>query len=327
MQRISLDDNIKLKNTIVTIGKFDGIHKGHEKLLEVIVNNANGRQKVVLTFETTPSAFLKNNANKTIVTEDEKQILCEQQGVDVYMKMPMKKEFLALSPDEFVSKILKDKIGATTIVCGPDFHFGTKASGNVKFLKDNLTTTANFKIVKGKDKKKYGVITLSKYAIRYATDRFLDVEIVETPVSGLKVPKSSVVTSKLYVIPKEYSKKGENGNSIGFNLQNSKTNKSEIYYPPIAYSDDDNYYVAQSYFEPGDVITKSDSHSSYVVERTRDFMGVYNINNGYTVFTIVNILDTLDEYYIVANETSGLEIYDRIVLDASKVSENQIIFQ
>ena len=67
------------------------------------------------------------------MTEEEKQILCEQQGVDVYMKMPMKKEFLALSPDEFVSKILKDKIGATTIVCGPDFHFGTRLPEMLSF--------------------------------------------------------------------------------------------------------------------------------------------------------------------------------------------------
>lgn len=137
MQCISVNDNIKLKNTIVTIGKFDGIHRGHEKLLEVIEQNANGRQKVVLTFETTPGRFLENNANKTIVTEEEKQILCEQQGIDIYMKMPMKKEFLALSPDDFLSEILKEKIGATTIVCGPDFHFGRKARGDVSFLKAN----------------------------------------------------------------------------------------------------------------------------------------------------------------------------------------------
>ena len=137
MQCISIDDNVKLNNTIVTIGKFDGIHKGHEKLFEQLRENANGRQKVVLTFETSPKAFLDDNANKTIVTESEKQMLCDIQGIDVYMKMPMKKEFLALTPDEFVSKILKEKIGATTIVCGPDFRFGTKASGDVNFLKEN----------------------------------------------------------------------------------------------------------------------------------------------------------------------------------------------
>ena len=137
MQCISIDDNVKLNNTIVTIGKFEGIHKGHEKLFEQLRENANGRQKVVLTFETSPKAFLDDNANKTIVTESEKQMLCDIQGIDVYMKMPMKKEFLALTPDEFVSKILKEKIGATTIVCGTDFHFGTKASGDVNFLKEN----------------------------------------------------------------------------------------------------------------------------------------------------------------------------------------------
>lgn len=139
MKVISIDDDIKLKNTIVTVGKFDGIHKGHEKLLEVLTKNANGRQKVVLTFETSPKAFLDSHANKTIVTEEEKQILCEQQGIDVYMKMPMKKEFLAMTPENFLQNILKEKIGATTIVCGPDFRFGAMAEGDVDFLKKNQT--------------------------------------------------------------------------------------------------------------------------------------------------------------------------------------------
>ena len=199
----------------------------------------------------------------------------------------------------------------------------------IKFLKDNLTTTANLKIIKGADDNQYGVITLAKYVVRYATDRFLDIEIVETPKVGLKIPKSSVITNELYVIPKEYSKKGKDDVSIGFNIQNADRNKndSEIYYPPIAYSDENNYYVSKSYFEEGDVITKSDSHSNYVIGKTQKFMGVYNIINGYTVFEIDQILDTIDEYYIVEKENSGLKIYDRIVLDAANVTENQIIFQ
>ena len=200
---------------------------------------------------------------------------------------------------------------------------------SVKFLKDNLTTTANLKIIKGADGNKYGVITLAKYAVRYATDRFLDIEIVETPKVGLKIPKSSIISNELYVIPKEYSKKGKDDVSIGFNIQNSNRKKddSEIYYPPIAHSDENNYYVSKAYFNEGDVITKSDSHSNYIIGKTQKFMGVYNINNGYTVFEIVNILDTIDEYYIVKKEQDGLKIYDRIALNAGNVSENQIIFQ
>lgn len=164
MQCISLDDDIKLNNTIVTIGKFDGIHKGHEKLLETVAKNANGRQKVVLTFETTPKAFLENHANKTIVTESEKQMLCENQGVDIYMKMPMKKEFLSLTPEQFVQKILKDKIGATTIVCGPDFKFGSKALGNVSFLKNNQKKyDYNLVVI---EKEKYHNVDISSTRIR-----------------------------------------------------------------------------------------------------------------------------------------------------------------
>lgn len=164
MQCISVNDNIKLKNTIVTVGKFDGIHKGHEKLFHELQKNANGRQKVVLTFETSPKNFLADHVNKTIVTEMEKQMLCEQQGIDVYMKMPMEKEFLSMPPEEFVGNILKGKIGATTIVCGPDFRFGAKASGDVQFLKANESKYGYNLIVV--EKEQYQNKDISSTAIR-----------------------------------------------------------------------------------------------------------------------------------------------------------------
>ncbi len=136
VQSFSLNECRKLNNTIVTIGKFDGIHKGHEKLLEVLAQHANGRQKVVLTFTSAPSAFLNDKVTKTIVTEQEKRLLLEEQGVDVYIRMPLTKEFLAMDPETFLREVLKEKLGATTIVCGTDFRFGAKASGDVAFLKE-----------------------------------------------------------------------------------------------------------------------------------------------------------------------------------------------
>ena len=81
-------------------------------------------------------------------------------------------------------------------------------------------------------------------------------------------------------------------------------------------------------FNEGDILTAMDSTEVYSIGKTQDFVGVYNINNGYTVFVRINILDTTDEYYIVeSGDNYGLSVYDRIVLDGSKVSENQIIFQ
>lgn len=200
----------------------------------------------------------------------------------------------------------------------------------IKFLKDDLNTTANFDIVKGSDGSKYGIITLSKYLIRYATDRFIDIQIINDVTTGLKIPKSSLVSKNLYIIPKKYGAEGGNSDKIGFNRQVISDGKitNEFYYPQIAYSDDDNYYVSTSLFEKGDILTAMDSNETYAVGKTQKFVGVYNINNGYTVFIRVNILDTTDEYYIVeSGDNYGLEIYDRIVLDGSQVSENQIIFQ
>ena len=117
---------------------------------------------------------------------------------------------------------------------------------------------------------------------------------------------------------------------IGFNRQIQVEGKTtnEFYYPIIAYSDKNNYYVSTKLFNEGDILTAMDSTEVYSIGKTQDFVGVYNINNGYTVFVRINILDTTDEYYIVeSGDNYGLSVYDRIVLDGSKVSENQIIFQ
>ncbi len=200
----------------------------------------------------------------------------------------------------------------------------------IKFLKDGLSTTANIKLIKGKDKKNYGIITLSKYMVRYATERFINIQIIDDISSGLKIPKTSLVSKQLYVIPKEYGAEGGNSDKIGFNRQVRLEGKTtnEIYYPTIAYSDEDNYYVSTALFNQGDILTAIDSNEQYVVRKTQKFVGVFNINNGYTVFVRVNILESTDEYYIVEQgDLYGLALYDRIVLDGTSVSENQIIFQ
>ncbi len=197
----------------------------------------------------------------------------------------------------------------------------------IKFINDNLDTTANFEIVNGQDNRKYGIITLSKYAIRFANDRYVNIQIINDVEDGLKIPKSSLVKKSVYVVPKEYGTMGGNSDEIAFNVKKSN-GKNKIVYPPIAYSDSKYYYVSMSSFDEGDVLVMPDSNETYTIGKTKSFNGVYNINNGYTKFVRVKILNSTDEYYIIqAGDVFSISIYDRIVLDSDSVKENEIVSQ
>ena len=91
------------------------------------------------------------------------------------------------------------------------------------------------------------------------------------------------------------------------------------------------YYIEisdQSEIKAGDYLVKPGSSDRFQVGQTAALDGVYNINRGYTVFRQVEILNSNEEYYIVAKGTSyGLSVYDHIVLDASTVTEGAIIYQ
>ena len=198
---------------------------------------------------------------------------------------------------------------------------------HIKFINDNLDTTANFKIITGKDGKKFGIISLSKYCIRFANDRFVNIQIINDVEDGLKIPKTSLVKKSVYIVPKEYGTMGGNSDEIALNVQKAD-GKNKIVYPPIAYSDSKNYYISTSSLNDGDVLVMPNSTETYVVGKKKTFNGVYNINNGYTKFVRVKILNSTDEYYIIkAGDVFSVSIYDRIVLNSDDVKENQIVSQ
>lgn len=214
-----------------------------------------------------------------------------------------------------------------------------RTSIRVKFLKDDLTQTGDFSI-KEIDGSKYGKIDFNKGLIRYASDRFLEIELVTNNVTGLKVPLSSIVTKEFYAIPSKYMTTDKDTQQSGFMLsgRNKKGNSTTTFINTGIYGRDEVtdektqkvsyiYYVDKSKFNEGDAIIDPDSGEKFVIGDTEVLEGVYCINQGYAVFRRIEILDENEEYAVVSKETyNGLVRYDRIVKNADKVSEQDILY-
>ena len=195
-----------------------------------------------------------------------------------------------------------------------------------------MTQSGDFSIIKI-DGQKYGKIDFSRGLIRYASDRFLDIELVTNTVTGLKIPLSAVVFQDFYVIPAEYATEDPDSKNIGFNKvsrdsdgNNVKTFVNATIYGKVKANPDDpedesyNYYVDKSIFLEGDAIIKDNSNQRFIVGETDSLEGVYCVNQGYAVFRHVEILDQNEEYAIISSNTSyGLSRYDRIARDSSQV--------
>ncbi len=209
------------------------------------------------------------------------------------------------------------------------YSLSSKRSIKVKFKKDNIEATGAFSIV-NKDGNSYGKVSFDKYMIRYATERIVDVEIISSGKSGIKIPVSSVTESEFYTIPKEYLTTGGNSNSYGFITEKygSDGQLTTTFSAVDIYKTTDDYcYISKNDFTAGTSVVKPDSSSRYVIGPTEKLKGVYCVNTGYTVFKLVEIYDGNNEYYIVKQNVSyGVSVYDRIVLDASKYTENQMIY-
>ncbi|MCI6467197.1 MAG: hypothetical protein MSA90_17240 [Faecalicatena sp.] len=193
--------------------------------------------------------------------------------------------------------------------------------------KESEAIWAEFSILK-KDGDFYGKLDYDNSMIRYADERFLNVELIMEDESGLKIPKSAVVEKDFYVVPQEYITTGGNSSSSGVMIQDGSGEPDFTAVDIYGTTEDGKVYLRAEDLEKGSVLVRTDSSETCQLSDTKVCKGVYNINKGYAVFKMVNILCESDEYYIVKEgDTYGLYNYDHIVQDGNSVDEEEVVFQ
>jgi riboflavin kinase / FMN adenylyltransferase len=123
--------------SVVTIGVFDGVHRGHQDIIGKAVAQARERRvpSVLVTFVPHPSEVVRPGSHPPVLTTIVRRAeLVEQLGVDVFLALPFTLEFSQLAPDEFAHIALVERLHASGVVVGENFRFGHKAAGDVALL-------------------------------------------------------------------------------------------------------------------------------------------------------------------------------------------------
>lgn len=124
------------EETAVAIGKFDGFHRGHQKLLDMIRDQkTKGLATVVFTFVPSPTAFFSKEVLRELTTVEEKRRIFEAAGVDYLIEYPFYQETADMEPETYIKEVLVDKLHAKCIVAGDDLSYGKRGAGDDKLLK------------------------------------------------------------------------------------------------------------------------------------------------------------------------------------------------
>lgn len=208
-------NDVKLRKSIVSVGKFDGLHMGHRE----IIGKMKGKKEadtnlVVITFADMPGNVLGDNNSKMILTQNEKIRYFEMQDIDVLIMIEDVKDFLMMSAEDFVEKILIDKLDTICFVCGDDFRFGKNRVGNVEYLKEHSHNRFEILNLK-KIKYEHGEVSSSrireciasgniKKANEMLLSKFSFIGVVEHGNhigTGMKMPTVNVIPDEDKILP------------------------------------------------------------------------------------------------------------------------------
>ncbi len=128
----------KLKNPVVTVGTFDGVHLGHQKIMQTLVDRAKAIDgvSVVITYHPHPLEILNNRHFPYLLTEKiKKEDFLKEIGIDYVLRLDFDKKLANLSPEDFIKQYFVEKLAAKEIIIGYDWHFGKNREGDYHLLK------------------------------------------------------------------------------------------------------------------------------------------------------------------------------------------------
>ncbi len=125
-----------LPNTVVTIGNFDGLHLGHQQVIQQALATAKKHQlkSVVVSFDPYPKEFFIGTRVPRLMSWREKYLALKAMGVDYFVTIPFDKALSQMSAENFVKNIIVDRLHVRYVIIGDDFHFGQNRRGNYALL-------------------------------------------------------------------------------------------------------------------------------------------------------------------------------------------------
>lgn len=251
--------------TCVTIGNFDGVHRGHQTLMKKAIeySKQDGLRSVVFTFSNHPVNFFKPGYVKNIISLEDKKKILEKIGIDVLVNIPFCEKMTKISAEDYINNILIKKLHAKRIIVGHDFSFARKREGNIEILKSFES--------------KYG------YKLDVITPVILDKKRVSstdirTMISNGDVSGAKKLLGRYYAIEGEVIRARQIGRTIGFPTANIKYDNSMVLpekgiYATIARLDDRVFCGATNIGTNPTVNGKKLSIETYILDFDEDIYG------------------------------------------------------
>ena len=122
--------------SVITLGKFDGLHRGHMLLVNRIldIGKKEGLETVIFTFSVPPASRVANQPAHMLLTNEERRLQLEELGVDLLVECPFDDSVMRMEPERFIEEILVGKLHASCVVVGSDFRFGYHRRGDAAML-------------------------------------------------------------------------------------------------------------------------------------------------------------------------------------------------